>query len=214
MRPFFILLAFSFIILTGCSNSAFVQTSKANETMARMNRLQRGMPANHVRSLLGSPRKIGNKKAYGRTYTVWYYVTQGVVFAQLNYYQLNFTPLVFYKGRLFGWGKAFYYNLFRPKTHTLGTRGGEKNTIYYYKEKDQETPSDKTIDEILEELHEEKTFRPLDWEEKEKKPAEEKKQSEDNSSPEKKEKSAEDFPEQQSLPEEEGSYQQAPSFWE
>lgn len=162
MRLLFSLLL-SFLFLVGCQNSAFVQTSAANETMSRMNKLQRGMSTQKVRALLGCPKKIANKTAYGQPYTVWYYVTQGVVFSQPEYYQVNFTPIVFRNDKLFGWGKAFHYNLFRPKTATLGERGGEKNDVYYFKTKKNKQPEDtKSIEEILEEIHEEKSFEPLD----------------------------------------------------
>ncbi len=205
--PFKLILCF--LVFAGCYNSAFVETSKANETLTRMNNLQRGMSVQHVKALLGSPRKIADKKVYGRTYTVWYYVTQGVVFAQTNYYQINFTPLVFYNGKLFGWGKAFYLNMFRSKTRTLGTRGGKKDTIYYYKTKDGKPPSDQSIDEILEEIHEERSFQPLDFENnKEQKEAPEKEKSSTEKADDdlKKEQKK-----QQSYPEYDN---EAPAFWE
>ena len=177
MRLLFKLLLSCFFLFS-CSNSAFVRTSKANETMSRMNKLQKGMSSNQVRSLLGCPRKIGDKVAYGQTYTIWYYVTQGVVFSQPEYYQVNFTPLVFSKGKLFGWGKAFYYNLFHPQNPTLGKRGGEKDDIYYFKtNKNAQSGDTKSLDEILEEIHEEKSFQPLD---KNKKDQKEKQQSDTN----------------------------------
>ena len=162
MRLLFKLLL-SFIFLASCQNSAFVQTQAANETMSRMNKLQRGMSTKRVRALLGCPKKIANKIAYSQTYTVWYYVTQGVVFSQPDYYQVNFTPLVFRRDKLVGWGKAFYYNLFRAKNANLGKRGGEKDDIYYFKTDQNSKPEDtKSLDEILEEIHEEKDFQPLD----------------------------------------------------
>ncbi len=182
MRLLFKLLLSCFFLFS-CSNSAFVRTSKANETMSRMNKLQKGMSTNQVRSLLGCPRKIGDKVVYGQTYTVWYYVTQGVVFDQTEYYQVNFTPIVFSKGKLFGWGKAFYYNLFRSKNSTLGKRGGEKDDIYYFKTNKNAQPGDtKSLDEILEEIHEEKDFHPLDKEQidKDQKKEELQKETQDN----------------------------------
>ena len=100
------------IILLGCSGSPTRTAYQAEKNRMDMMDLKKNMPMERVRYLMGYPKKVEKRCADGKQYEVWYFVTKGVYLDQSRYIDDNFTPFIFYKSYLIGWGWHFYNHLF------------------------------------------------------------------------------------------------------
>ncbi len=120
MKPIFKLSAlvlFSFI--TSCANSPMETSVKSEENRKQMSFLKKGMSEKQVYALIGEPYQKGSYQLDQNSYEVWYYITRSFELGQEQPHMDNFTPIVFQKGKMIGFGKRFYNSVFDEKIRRL-----------------------------------------------------------------------------------------------
>ena len=97
-----------FFLFMGCAGSPMSIDKRAEENNMRMIELHVGMHKKDVINVLGSPREKEEKEIDGEIYSIWLYVTKGVSLMQSELMKENYTPLIFKKNILVGWGYHYY----------------------------------------------------------------------------------------------------------
>jgi len=100
-----ILLCAVLLFLSGCGPVNRIAISiEASENKDNLQKIELGLSANQVKNIMGLPRRTeAFSLPEGNNYLVWYYVTEKKApFRGLE--DWNYTPMVFEKDRLTGWG--------------------------------------------------------------------------------------------------------------
>ena len=101
------------VLFAGCaSNSPMQTTAISDQTGINKLYVRKGMCADEVLSIMGSPYKSESKAADDLMYSIWYYITTPTVLGQGELLPYNFTPFIFKEGLLLGWGEHFYNYIF------------------------------------------------------------------------------------------------------
>lgn len=103
---------FIFIFFMSCSYSPLSTGKQAEINLIEMGDIKKGMSINKVKSILHSPFKAEKIRMDNKKYLVWFYITKEIQLGQRELIDENFTPFVFYKNKLQGWGYKFYNHVF------------------------------------------------------------------------------------------------------
>jgi len=115
------------------------------------------MSTKEVEIILNKPFKVERVRMDKREYKIWFYLTKGTYLGQTEFIDENFTPFIFYKNRLKGWGYNFYNYFFNIDNIREREERGK-----YTEDKDewppnehkiitpQESPVQKSIEEMIE----------------------------------------------------------------
>lgn len=108
-----IILTLIILITTSSCYRSVLQTGvTSEENRIKLANISKGMSQGQVLEVMGYPHKLENKKYKKKRYDIWYYVTQPVILGQSQLVFDNFTPVIFHKCKLIGWGKRFYRYFF------------------------------------------------------------------------------------------------------
>lgn len=99
----------------GCAGSPLRTGWEAKENRANMLKLKIGMNKEKVLSIMGTPYKTESYSLKDKNIEFWLYLTEGKGLKNPALQDSNFTPFVFEKDVLSGWGRNYYDNALRIK---------------------------------------------------------------------------------------------------
>lgn len=100
------------VFICGCSGSPIRTGRIAEINISNISEIRKGMSYNQVSKILKKPYKTRVISKDNEEYLVCYFITRRSYMYQSNLIDKNFTPVIFSKNILIGWGWPFYNYIF------------------------------------------------------------------------------------------------------
>ena len=116
-----LILLFVAVVMVGCAGSPAATAPIAEKNRKLILQLNAGMTKAEVQKIMGDPRETETYPSENGVSEIWFYRTNATPMSdrERTNREIQFTPFVFNKGKLEGWGRNYYETIIKIRKEII-----------------------------------------------------------------------------------------------